>query len=418
MDTAGTLTILPPFGAVHLKGEGPSGADGFLMTAKFVRGVLEYQRLWGGPVQVLVEEAERADDNLDNVRWAAADLPFAVRFVRYDSPEMGQHLAGSALVLLAMHHRQLGFAEICRGMNIPAVFITEISLKTRLQIIAAEAPNPLSRARRSFWAWRQDGKAANAIRVAAGVQCNGTPTYETYRSISRDPLLYFDTRVTAQMLPTPEAVRARAARPAGQPLRLAFSGRLVAIKGVDDLVRCAAALQRRGVNFTLSIFGGGGLEEGMKRDVAAAGLNDRVRFHGVADFERELVPAMRRQVDLFVCCHRQGDPSCTYLETMACGVPIVGYANEAFAGLNRVSGCGWVTPMNRPEALAAKIAELAKAPDELLSHSLKSLDFASGHTVETTFARRVEHLQRVAGRPAEVLAGTSRAGRLSAAESP
>jgi colanic acid/amylovoran biosynthesis glycosyltransferase len=35
-----------------------------------------------------------------------------------------------------------------------------------------------------------------------------------------------------------------------------------------------------------------------------------------------------RCLDVFVCCHIQIDPPCTYLESYGAGLPIVGYANR------------------------------------------------------------------------------------------
>ena len=43
---------------------------------------------------------------------------------------------------------------------------------------------------------------------------------------------------------------------------------------------------------------------------------------GVVDFETELVPFTRQNADIFLGCHRQSDPSCTYLEAMGCGVAV------------------------------------------------------------------------------------------------
>src|SRR6185437_9992877 len=107
---------------------------------------------------------------------------------------------------------------------------------------------------------------------------------------------------------------------------------------------------------------------------------------GNMDFRTELVPFVTDQVDLFVCCHRQGDPSCTYLETMSCGVPIAGYDNEAFRGVAAHSDSGWLSPLNRPDLLAARIAGIARNPAELAVHSQRALGFARRHTFERTFA--------------------------------
>ena len=117
-----------------------------------------------------------------------------------------------------------------------------------------------------------------------------------------------------------------------------------------------------------------------------------MKLPGVLDFHTQLLPMVARSVDLFVCCHRQGDPSCTYLETMSCGTPIVGYDNEAFRGVVDQSGAGWLTPMDDPTELAACIAALHSSRDLLADAALRSLDFASNHTFEKVMQARVDHL--------------------------
>jgi glycosyltransferase involved in cell wall biosynthesis len=154
------------------------------------------------------------------------------------------------------------------------------------------------------------------------------------------------------------------------------------------------------VDFHLFICGDGESAPGMSERIRREQLNERVTLTGVLDFKTELLPFARSNIDLFVCCHPQGDPSCTYLETMSCGVPIAGYANEAFEGIVRHSECGWTVAMNQPEALADKIADVGKSPDLLLSMSLASLAFARSHTFDQTFSRRVIHLRCLAERNA------------------
>jgi colanic acid/amylovoran biosynthesis glycosyltransferase len=143
----------------------------------------------------------------------------------------------------------------------------------------------------------------------------------------------------------------------------------------------------------MSIFGDGEYLPQLKKDVRKLGL-DCITLRGTLDFETELLPFVANEADLFVCCHPQGDPSCTYLETMACGVPIVGYDNEALTGLVQASGVGWTTPLNDPRALAVKIASLK--PRDLTIAANQSFSFAADHTFEKTFQRRIDHLDRVA----------------------
>jgi glycosyltransferase involved in cell wall biosynthesis len=77
---------------------------------------------------------------------------------------------------------------------------------------------------------------------------------------------------------------------------------------------------------------------------------------------------------------------------MSCGVPIVGYDNEAFAGIVRESRCGWTSPIGNPHALAARVAQLADRRDVMASAARQAVEFAREHAFERTFARRSAHL--------------------------
>ena len=168
------------------------------------------------------------------------------------------------------------------------------------------------------------------------------------------------------------------------------------MKGADHLLDVARELKRRGIQFEMYISGSGVLEEMMHRTIAEHQLGDCVKMMGVPDFKTEFFPFVKANIDLFVCCHRQGDPSCTYVETMSCGVPIVGYGNEAFLGIVEQSKTGWVVEMDQPKLMAKKIAELSCDRANLREMSFNSLHFVRQHTFEKTFAARVEHLKRSA----------------------
>jgi glycosyltransferase involved in cell wall biosynthesis len=365
------------------------------LTRKFVSGVEEQQRHWPGPLHVLMPPTDVESDDLDHVRIRNSDLPFELTVSPLDSEPAAQLIASAAVAQLGLHCTQTHLADLCRRRGVPYAYVSEGTLKTRIQIARAEVSNPFRLARRIQWEMGQERRFRKVVAAADGIQCNGTPTFDAYAPISRSPLLFFDTRVRADQFATADDLESRfRERRASGTLRLAFSGRLVAIKGVIHLVRVARELAALGRDFSLSICGAGNREPAMRAYVKEHGLESFVHFLGNLDFERELVPFLRREVDLFVSCHRQGDPSCTYLETMACGVPIAGYANEAWAGLVRTSGCGWATPMERPDRLAATIAALTDS--EIEEQSLKTLEFARAHSFENEFRRRMDHFASLA----------------------
>ena len=368
-----------------------------VLTRKFVEGMDAFVRGWDGPVLALMEPRDEATDNLDEVAVDPRELDFEVDVLSYDAPELGPRLAQGAVVLGGLGYRQNHVARLARAVGTPLVYGAEYTLKTRIQIARANGDGMLPTTRRIAWEWRQERAQRAALSRASGLQCNGTPTFEEYADWAPRPLLFFDSRTTADLLATLEEQRERAARlRSGEPLHLAFSGRLNRMKGADHLVPLAAELRKRGVAFRFTIFGDGELLESMRAEVAHLGLNDLVELPGSVDYRTELVPRVRREVDLFVCAHRQGDPSCTYVETLACGVPIAGYANEALAGILRRVEVGTAVALNDARALADELERLATRDRErLVAWSDRALSFAERHTFAATFAERIAHLERV-----------------------
>lgn len=391
MNSPGTLAVLPNLRA-SLQQDGR-----IVLTEKFLSGMDSYLEFWKGPVVVLIEPNSKVSDNLDNVAVERRGLPFGIDVTSYDDPGLRDKLAGCVVAQGGISYRQNHLAELCSGIDVPFVYGTEYTLKTRLQIIGAEERNPITRAKRTVWEWNQERHNRSAIGFAAGIQCNGVPTYEAYADLNPNSLLFFDTRVTESLLIDADRLETRLARlRKGEQLRLAFSGRLNGMKGADHLIELARILKARSVAFELVICGGGPLEQSLREAIAQDGLRDLVELRGVLRFEEELLPFIKRDIDLFICCHRQGDPSCTYLETFACGVPIVGYDNEAFAGLLGHVDAGKAVPMDDIEALADVVEALASSREQLEQWSHNALSFAEQNTFESAFSARIDQLRVLA----------------------
>jgi glycosyltransferase involved in cell wall biosynthesis len=385
------LTILQPLRAKLL----PDGQ--VLLTRKLIEAVQKFDRLWSGSITLLMEETNQEHDNLDGQIFNLNELPFNLQIVDFKKINPAELRTQTSLVLATLGYRQNHISKICKEAGIPCIYVSEYSLKTRKQIVAVETKNPLRRLRKNLWEQTQEWKQRNAIALADGLQCNGTPTYDAYRKINGDPLLFFDTRVTEDMLATKEDIEKRTRElEDNMPLRLVFSGRLNRMKGADHLLDVATELRRMGIPFQLSISGAGELEKSMHQRIAADGLGDCVKMMGVPNFKTEFFPFVKAKTDLFICCHRQGDPSCTYTETMSCGVPIVGYANEAFMGIVEHSQAGWLVEMDQPKLLARKVAELSRNREEIKAMSFNSLNFAREHTFDKTFEARIKHMKRIA----------------------
>ena len=385
----GTLVLLPSLRAVV-------GDDGRIgLTKKFVEGMTQWVEHWDGPVRVIIEPTPDASTDLDHALVDPTSLPFALEVGSYTSDDFVRFLRGASIVAASCSYRQNHVAQACQKLGVACVYGSEYTLATRLQIIDADTRNPLLKLRRYLWEWNQERRQTDAIRQATGIQCNGTPTYDAYRSLNRRPLLFFDTRTTEDMVIHRESLESRLVQLSQKkPLRLAFSGRLEPMKGVAHLPRIAHELRELGVPFHMSIFGDGRERSSIGAEVRRLQLEGQVELRGVVPFKQQLVPWVRDNVDVFVCPHLQGDPSCTYLETFACGVPIAGFDNEALRGLLALAPTGWSVPSKDDRRLAARLAELDRDRSRIAEASRAALEFARDHTFEKTFKRRTDHLNQ------------------------
>ncbi|MEO9651796.1 MAG: glycosyltransferase [Roseobacter sp.] len=383
------------------------------MTQKYLDGVTEYAKTWPGPVTSLVGIETQAGVDMDQVETEMEHPDYGLE-IRPDDPKaLASRLEQAAVVLMQLLPGELETAALCHRLGKPVIFISEYTPQTEMQIIDLTTSNLLRRFRRYFYIRGVERKRRKMLRThAAGLQCSGTPTYELYSPFSPNPMLFFDNRVKAEDVIKLADLETKCARfSENAPLRLVFGGRITAMKGVLDLPNVAKALDRLGVPYKMDIYGSGDQESALRHQITKAHLSDRVTLNPPLDFNTGWIPLLKRQADLFVCCHPQGDPSSTYSEVMSCGVPIVGYANEAFAGVVQVSGAGWSVPLRDTDAMAAGIARLHHNRDALQDMAKRGRDFAQEHCFETTFNRRVRHLRHASNIP-EIMEGPHPDGRV------
>ena len=369
----------------------------WLLPGKFVTGMKAYAKRWPGPIVVGLQAGDAPTGDLDNRYFSPDELPFELLTVSF--PELaayGGSLLEGAVVLAILNHTLYGLGQRC--LECGAIFVAnaELSLRTQLQIAKATHGWGWQLIKTGVWLTLNHRHAVQEIRLAQGLQCNGTPTFDAFARYNPSPLLYFDNRTTSELCATSADLEVRfASLSQRQRLRLLFSGRLHPIKGVHHLIPLALALRAQGTPFELWIAGDGPLMTALQAQVADEGLQEQVRLLGALDFERELLPLLRQEVDLFVCPHLQGDPSCTYLETLCAGVPIVGYANEAWSGLQRLSSAGRLCVSARPQSMAKEVEYLSTDFSALRQLADQALAFSSQHVFETEFDRRIAHLQHL-----------------------
>lgn len=368
--------------------------DTVVIDVKFAEGMLAQSRAWDGPVDcILWEGAEKIAFPFETERSA---LPW--RLITLPKGSAIPPEAGQSHDLISASADMAETLDLAGPGRPPVVYSIEYTHQTRIDILALDQNiGALRRLRRRLWLERQERRRRSALKAAAAVQSNGYPGARAYKDLTQDMHVYLDNRMTLDRYATDADCAARLERLSGSgPLRLVYSGRLDPMKGAQDLVPIACRLASQHFSFEFDIFGDGILRAEMAAAIAANGLGDKVRLHGNVDFANELVPWQRTTADLFVSCHRQGDPSCTYIESMGCGLAIAGYDNEMWGALCRESGGGWVVPTGNVNALADLIAGTSR--EALATATQAALRFARAHDFESEFAARMSHLSRVAAR--------------------
>ncbi len=161
-----------------------------------------------------------------------------------------------------------------------------------------------------------------------------------------------------QVIPNGVDVRAFAPPPAGarRADELLFVGRLAEQKGVFDLLEGFALLARARPAARLRLLGAGPLEGRLRERAAAAGLADRVALAGLAP--PQAVRAALAEATALLHPSRGEGLSCSLLEAMASGCPIVASDLPANRELIRDGAEGLLVPPGDPQALAAAAARL------------------------------------------------------------
>lgn len=329
------------------------------LDAKAAEGLSEFAATWPGDVVAVAPHAGAV---------AAQD----VRIVADPAPSGASVRALAPDVVLALHRPEFGWLREVA----PTVFTAEFDRRIRIEQQRVTAGGAIDRARIALGQRRRERVYRGLARSAAGLQCNGHAAWDAYAALSPRPLLFRDHRIRRADL---AAAKDRATWHGERPLRVAFSGRLTAVKGPGTVLEVARLLPE--VEFLL--LGDGDLRADLQR---AAPSN--VRFEGFLDFET-WKSRMRDEVDLALLPHPQGDPSGTYYEALGCGVPVLGVRNATWPRL-AAEGLGWAE--RDAKALARRIRSLdPQQLDAVRTHALGALE-----PFESVAARRVAHLVEVA----------------------
>ncbi|HIY95525.1 MAG TPA: glycosyltransferase, partial [Candidatus Rothia avicola] len=268
------------------------------------------------------------------------------------------------------------------GFNDKVFYLIENprSVKTDLALTDFQG-SLISKMKIIIGSYKEDLALKANLRRVAGFQANGDAAYESYRKFNSNSIVFYDHRVSE----VPEKYQDEN-KNLDSSLRVAFSGRIIKIKGSEYLAEVSHLLYESNPAIRIYLLG-----DGEDREKILRGAAPNLEYKGFMSYKEEWEPFVRQNVDLMLLPHVQGDPSMTYFEALGAGVPIIGFKNQT---LNHLvdKGLGWAYPQGDSEAIVKKILELGQHPKELSEKSQNALEFMRENLYPTVVKRRMDHL--------------------------
>lgn len=373
--------------------------DQVIIDGKFAQGMRFQSASFPGDFDCILRERKTAIPFHTEVH-DPKEHGFGLTVLPEDGVVTEAHLQGYDLIFCSVDdERNLDIPAKARAVGAKLATTLEYTLATRLAVNALDpdkgALKRLKGALKLRWLER---KRQRFLSQMDGIQANGYPALEICQKHDPNTLFFLDGRMTRPLYATPDDQAARRDNLLnGGPLRLMFSGRLETMKGAQHLVPIAKRLRDQNVPFMLEIFGTGALEHQIAAAIRDNGLDGDVVLKGPVDFETQLVPAFRTRGDIFLSCHMQDDPSCSFIEAMGCGLAVAGYENLMWQGLWAASQGGWTCPIGAQDRMADTLAGLHENRAEIVQASENALEFAGNHDFETMSRRRMDHLAGLVG---------------------
>ncbi|AMR27347.1 hypothetical protein A0257_09745 [Hymenobacter psoromatis] len=204
-----------------------------------------------------------------------------------------------------------------------------------------------------------DPNVRQSLRHAALVLAANSDTADLARQLGA-------ARVELAMsaaLPASYFPAAYAPRPplAGRPLRILWLARLFPRKGLALVLDALGKVDAR-VNFHLDVMGDGPVGPLVPGWIAAAGLQNRVTWHGSVPYEATRAAYLSH--DVFMLCSLRDTYANQYLEAMALGLPILTLDHHGAADFIPAAAGLKVSV----QSADATVAALARAVEHLYDH--------------------------------------------------
>ena len=246
---------------------------------------------------------------------------------------------------------------VVRFPNIPVIRWCLQTGRRVLPTLADSFQHGGFRPRFRFFTWKLKNLLnREAIRLVANHQL---PACRDLVRIGVDPAKVLPWDWPSPSSPSDFAVKSSAAVPGR--LSIMFAGKVCKAKGVGDLIRAVARLNRSGVAARATIAGDGDIKE-FKAMARESGVGDHVEFAGLVPHHQVL--ALMRQSDVVVVPsrHAYGEGlSMVIFEALTTRSPLVVSDHPMFVSrLDDDGKSALFFPEKNPDALASRLRELAE----------------------------------------------------------
>ena len=288
-----------------------------------------------------------------NSATTIARIPFMFRFAKRDAGRIHKRLAGRGILIIHAHWR---------AQQLTAGYLRRFGYRSVWQINNTMNPRRLfgwgGRLNRGLALWGADLLLPASDFIAANWRGCGVPN-TTIRNAA------------APLYAAPNEL------PLDGPLRILVAGRLDPMKGHHVAIAGVAAARKAGCDLTLDVFGGplenNSYADALRRQVADAGLQERVRFMGFCNDLR------RRHQDyhLGLQCRINAEPCSLWVcETLVDGLPLIASASGGTPELIVDGTTGYLYPPGSSEALAQRLIQLSQ--ERALLARMRSAAFERG----------------------------------------
>jgi len=183
---------------------------------------------------------------------------------------------------------------------------------------------------------------------------------------------------------------------------LLFVGRIEPLKGLDVLIQAIALLRRQGIEVCLTVIGGDPEPPPDLRDEEMKRLQSICQQHGLTDLvaflgrrSQDTLPYYYSAAEAVVVPSHYESFGMVALEAMACGTPVVASQVGGLAFLIQDGVTGFTVPVDEPQALAQRLAQLLSDEELRRRMGKQAAEFARQYSWELIAQRILQLYQEV-----------------------